>query len=97
MVKGGNEMVNNNNYMELRRELSAVHMMLEDLQLYLNTHPTDRNAIAKRNVFVNQYKMVMEDYNRNFGMFNQDDSLSTFPWQWIEEPWPWEYEANFKL
>ncbi|HBV67769.1 MAG TPA: spore coat protein CotJB [Clostridiales bacterium] len=87
----------NNNFMELRKEISAVHMMLEDLQLYLNTHPSDREAIAKRNAFVRQMRMLKDEYNKNYGMISQDDSLSPYPWQWIDEPWPWEPDANFKL
>lgn len=90
-------MKENMSKMELKREIASVHMMLEDLQLYLNTHPMDKNALAKRNSYVKQLKMLKEEYDRCFDMINQDDSLSTFPWEWIEEPWPWEYEANYKL
>lgn len=90
-------MVNYNNMMDLKKEMMAIHMMLEDLQLYLNTHPTDRDAIAKRNVYANQYKMLKDEFNKNFGMISQDDSFSKYPWQWIDEPWPWECDANFRL
>lgn len=83
--------------MEMKKQIAAVHMMLEDLQLYLNTHPTDRNALAKRNNYVKQLKMLKDEYNKCFDMISQDDSFSPYPWQWINEPWPWEYEANYKL
>ena len=90
-------MKDNMSKMELKKQIAAVHMMLEDLQLYLNTHPSDRNALAKRNGYVKQLKMLKEEYDKCFDMISQDDSLSTYPWEWICEPWPWEYEANYKL
>ncbi len=95
MLRGGDKM--NNDAMNLKREIAGTHMMLEELQLYLNTHPNDRNALAKRNAFVKQMKILNDEYNKNFGMITQDASLSTYPWQWIDGPWPWEYEANFEI
>lgn len=85
------------NVMDLKREITAVHMMLEDLQLYLNTHPSDREALTIRNNYAKQYRILIDEYNKRDQMLNQDDSLSQYPWQWVNEPWPWEYEANFKL
>lgn len=90
-------MKGNVNKDELKREVAELHFMLEDLQLYLDTHPADRNALAMRNNYARRYKEVKEEYDRCVGMISQDDSMSRYPWNWIEEPWPWEYEANFKL
>lgn len=87
----------NDNIMGLKKEITATHMMLEELQLYLNTHPSDREALAKRNTYVKQYRILIDEFNRQCGMLSQDSDLSQYPWQWINEPWPWEYEANFKL
>lgn len=85
------------NKFEMLEQIMAVDFMLEDLQLYLDTHPMDREAIVKYNAYVMQCKMLKENYNRHFGMLAEHESPSPYPWNWIEEPWPWECEANPKL
>lgn len=83
--------------MELKKEITAVHMMLVELKLYLNTHPSDREAIAQHNSYVKQFRELTDEYNQCYGMLTPNDALSPYPWQWINQPWPWDYEANFKL
>ena len=85
------------NKMELLKQVTAAHFMLEDLSLYLNTHPMDREALVRYNSFVMQADMLRKTYERCYGMLSEHGACSPYPWQWINEPWPWEYEANFKL
>lgn len=85
------------NKMELKKQITAAHIMVEDLHLYLNTHPSDREALAAYNSFVKQYTMLIKEYEKCFGMISEESTPSPYPWQWICEPWPWEYEANFRL
>ncbi|RDU22284.1 spore coat protein CotJB [Anaerosacchariphilus polymeriproducens] len=82
--------------MNLKKEISAVHVMLVDLKLYLNTHPSDQEALSKYNAYVKQLSHLTDEYNQNYGMISSH-SMSPYPWQWINEPWPWDYEANFRL
>lgn len=84
------------NKLELLEQIMAVDFMMIDLHLYLDTHPMDRDALAKHNSFVMQSKMLKESYERLYGPISEY-SCSPYPWQWINEPWPWEYEANPKL
>lgn len=90
-------MSNKPNKCELLKQITALEFCLIDLNLYLNTHPMDYDAIARYNSLVNQLNMVKKTYERYFGMITANNSCSSCPWQWIEEPWPWEYEANFKF
>jgi len=83
--------------MELLKQITANKFMKVDLALYLNTHPMDQDALSKYNFYVKESKVLIECYEMNFGMLCQHNSLSPFPWQWINEPWPWEYDANFKF
>lgn len=82
---------------ELLKKITALDFMIIDLQLYLNTHPTDNKALASHNSFVIQANTFKQNYEKMFGMLSATESCSSSPWQWIQEPWPWEYEANFKL
>ncbi|HEY8891171.1 MAG TPA: spore coat protein CotJB [Clostridium sp.] len=85
------------NKMELLKLIVASEFMKEDLALYLNTHPMDQEALAKYNYYVMESKGLKESYEMNYGMLSEHDSLSPYPWQWINNPWPWENDANFNL
>ena len=89
-------MKNEMNKMELLKQISAAKFMMEDLGLFLNTHPTDKETIVEYNYYVKEWRALKETYEMNFSMLS-DDSLSSYPWQWINEPWPWENDANFKF
>jgi len=74
---------------KLLKEVMALEFMLIDLNLYLNTHPYDSKALM---VFVNtaqRARMARANYERMFGPLTASASNS-FPWPWIERPWPWE-------
>ena len=83
--------------MELLKLITVNEFMKEDLALYLNTHPEDADAIKKYNHYVMEGRKLKEVYEAHCGMLTNEDFLSPFKWQWVCEPWPWEYEANFKF
>lgn len=82
---------------DLLNKLMALDFMAVDLQLYLNTHPCDRVAIMKYNDTVNQGQMLRKAYEDMFGPLSSFRSTSKYPWQWINNPWPWCYQFNFRL
>ena len=86
-----------NNKMELLKQIVASQFMQVDLGLFLNTHPMDKEALAKYNFYVMESKKLKECYQMSYGMLCQRDTLSPYPWQWINEPWPWEEDANFNI
>jgi spore coat protein JB len=86
-----------NNRLEMLKQIAAVDFAIIDLHLFLNTHPTDENVVTQYNSLVTQSKMIKQNYERYFGPLCSTESPSAYPWQWINEPWPWENEANYKL
>jgi spore coat protein JB len=75
------------------RELQAAEFAAFDMHLYLNTHPNDFRAIGLYNNFARRSQAVKNAYQRQFGLL-VSPGPSAFPWQWIQGPWPWEYNAN---
>ena len=54
--------------LELLEQIMAIDFMVVDLNLYLNTHPMDKDALAKYNSFAMQSKMLRESYERLYGL-----------------------------
>lgn len=83
--------------MELLKQISTSQFMKIDLSLYLNTHPSDKEAIKKYNYYVMLCKGLKDTYEENYGMITQLELSNQDSWEWINEPWPWDVEANFKI
>ena len=82
---------------DMLKELTALDFYAVDLQLYLDTHPNDREALGKYNAVVEEANTLRREYEKLFGPLTSFRSTSKCPWQWIDDPWPWEYQFNFRL
>lgn len=82
---------------ELLKRLSAIDFYLIDLHLYLNTHPEDAEALKIYNEMIMEAKALREEYQQSYGMLLANNSTSKYPWQWIDNPWPWQKKFNFEL
>jgi len=72
-------------------EIMAADFMLEDLELYLNTHPYDQRALCIYMNYVPKAKWLRCNYERIYGPITATASCS-YPWPWINSPWPWEWQ-----
>jgi spore coat protein JB len=78
-------------YYQLLEELQAIQFVLVELTLYLDTHPDDEQAIEQFNQFARQSQVMANKFEKKFGpLFNFGLSTSRAPWQWLEQPWPWQ-------
>lgn len=75
---------------KLLKEVMAADFTIIDLHLYLNTHPYDQRALTLYNNSVQRAMVLRNQYERIYGPLNAQYSTSAYPWQWIEDPWPWE-------
>lgn len=75
-------------------QLQALNFAISELGLYLDTHPTDQEAIDLFNQYVEQYSHAMQQYEQNYGPLNQMSSALSGTYEWTKGPWPWDYDAN---
>ncbi|MBP3478376.1 MAG: spore coat protein CotJB [Oscillospiraceae bacterium] len=75
-------------------ELQTLGFAVQDLGLYLDTHPHDREVMALYREYQKRYDACAEDYKRKYGPLNRRQVPDTECYQWMTGPWPWEYAKN---
>src|SRR5574344_763207 len=77
---------------QMKSELQSTDFAIEDLALYLDTHPDDMRAVCMHNQYAKDYRKLSDEYQKVYGPLN-----IMFPcnsWRWLEEPWPWQKNDN---
>lgn len=84
--------VNPNNEKEaLLYQLMQYQFVLIDLDLYLDTHPNDQEAINLYHKYLTIKKQMCDKYESMYGAITLDSNyLGTNSWTWKNSPWPWE-------
>lgn len=72
-------------------EIMALDFALIDLNLYLDTHPTDSDAIDLFNNVAKKRKVMVESFQAMYGPLTANGyTNSEDMWDWVEDPWPWD-------
>lgn len=79
------------------RQLTVLDFAAVDLQLYLDTHPEDAEALEQYNNVVMQADGLRAQYEEEYGPLFSFRSLGGKEYRWIDEPWPWKNKFNFKM
>ena len=65
-----------------------------DLTLYLDTHRDDREALELYRRYQQLLEKVRAEYQKCFGPLNHGTPQTSESYQWLDDPWPWEYTTN---
>lgn len=72
-------------------QINALNFALIDLGLYLDVHPEDRDILNLFNQYRLQKNNLTKEYENKYGPLTlNSDILTTYPWAWNNQPWPWE-------
>ncbi len=84
--------------MEMLKALTALDFMAVDLQLFLDTHPNDKEALEKYNEVIKEGDMLRSQYEKQYGsLFSFRSYNHSDRFNWVDNPWPWKKEANFEI
>ena len=74
--------------------LQALNFAVTELGLYLDTHSDDQDATDLFNQYVEQYADALKQYEQVSGSTTQLGAALTGRYEWLDGPWPWDYDAN---
>ena len=78
-------------------ELMAIDFAADELELYLDTHCDDSEAFAMYQTFLALKKEARSRYVKQYGPISQDDMLGAKCYDWLKEPWPWDYQSKMEV
>ncbi len=76
----------------LMQRVQMLDFALNDLALYLDTHPTDQPALAYYNQYLEMRQAAAKEYVQQFGPLTRGDYDGGPRWRWTDDPWPWQIE-----
>ena len=80
------------NRKELMCHINQVSFVVDDIQLYLDTHPWDQEALKYFQEYSLKRNQALKEYANLYGPLTVDTAAHncTERWRWINEPWPWQ-------
>lgn len=77
---------------EMLAKIQEMEFIAIELNLYLDTHPCDTEALNDFNCAVDSLKKLVRKYEAQYGpLYNFGVSQNCHDsWLWINSPWPWE-------
>ena len=74
----------------LMRRLMVQNFAIDDIKLFLDTHPDDKKALEYYQKYRHLHEQTLNDYVKQFGPISPDQVENANRWTWIDTPWPWE-------
>jgi len=74
---------------QMMQKVYETGFALDDLLLYLDTHPDDAQAMEYYRYAQNANREAIKAYENVYGPLMMNHVTSN-NWSWMKSPWPWE-------
>lgn len=78
------------NKAQLLHFINVVSFQVVDTQLFLDTHPSDSEALQHFQYYSDLRNKALKVYSEKYGPLTIDSANPNNYWDWVKEPWPWE-------
>lgn len=85
-----NQSANNLRCNALLNQVYQAGFAVDDIILFLDTHPSDAGALAYYQQARAMYQNAVQAYENQCGPLFMTDVNSQSCWTWQKDPWPWE-------
>lgn len=75
-------------------EMMAIDFVIDELELYLDTHAEDEEAFALYQTFLAMGDEARRRYEKLCGPILQRSQLGMEKYRWLNDPWPWDYQRR---
>ena len=84
-----------NEQVMLKRRIDALDFSILETELFLDTHPNNRQAMQMLREYRRRRRDAISNYEAKCGPYikTADDVHPVDYWNWIDSPWPWEREG----
>lgn len=73
-------------------ELQMYEFVAHEINLYLDTHPKNQRMVQLYSEYAKKSKEALKAYEKEFGPLLVRDTPNQIPFEWVQGPWPWEYQ-----
>lgn len=75
-------------------EVQVLAFAVQELALYLDTHPEDLEALELYRQYQELYRKCAQVYQADRRPLNHTTPGRDGEYAWLDDPWPWEFAAN---
>ncbi|MEE0778122.1 spore coat protein CotJB [Massilimicrobiota sp. An142] len=75
-------------------EVQMYYFVAHEINLYLDMHPHDEKMIQLYEQYIQKAKQSQDVFEKRYGPLEVQNTQNKIPFEWIQGPWPWEYQKD---
>lgn len=74
-------------------EVQMYDFVAHEINLYLDMHGQNQRMVELYTEYAKKAKNAKKAFEQEFGPLSVQDSSNKIPFEWVQGPWPWEYQC----